>query len=416
MKITDVQEYTQNQFEAYRQRRLSQYIKFLDKDVNFITYYSINKIESTYTIGNGDVDVYFGEEASPLKYNLVHNMPVYGLGVFTAMSEYNERENGHNPSALQGELIFLPNVLDPVEGDWFVIDIFNKHQLFKINAVSQILIKSKPHFVASYHTEAPEELDDLNKQVVAEYTAIFDNIGTQDKVIISNEEYSLRDQYTKIYKEYFEYYKNTFFKPKLSIFEYITDKYTENTGRLVHYIDKYMIKFMENNRIGILDELLKDRLMLDYNHLIDNDDYRVYKKSLYWAIENKDVSNIIEDCKYITYDKINSPFTVIHGMNEEWYFTSEGFSNEETISSIEFDISEIVKKYMERDTSISMSNPYSRVLSIIVNYMYGNKIMPGYFHGIIEKITELQEYELIPIIMYIIRDQIYTFTRTSRII
>ena len=53
---------------------------------------------------------------------------------------------------------------------------------------------------------------------------------------------------------------------------------------------------------------------------------------------------------------------------------------------------------------------------MIVNYMYGNMILPGYFEGIIGELTNIQEYELIPIIMYILREQINGLVKTNNIL
>ena len=52
LKILNVQEYRKDQYDSYRKRRTSQFIKFLDKNVDFVTYFSINKAESTYSLEN----------------------------------------------------------------------------------------------------------------------------------------------------------------------------------------------------------------------------------------------------------------------------------------------------------------------------------------------------------------------------
>ena len=53
---------------------------------------------------------------------------------------------------------------------------------------------------------------------------------------------------------------------------------------------------------------------------------------------------------------------------------------------------------------------------MITNYMHGNIILPGYFEGIIGELSSVEEYELIPVIMYIIREQINGLTKTSDIL
>ena len=60
MRIMDVQEFKTDQYENYRERRTSQFIKFLDKDVDFVTYFQINKnISTTSCPVNSFFDVSF---------------------------------------------------------------------------------------------------------------------------------------------------------------------------------------------------------------------------------------------------------------------------------------------------------------------------------------------------------------------
>ena len=415
MKILNVQEYRKDQYDSYRKRRTSQFIKFLDKNVDFVTYFSINKAESTYSIENHSVDSYIGND-SPVKYNKINNLPVYGFPVISNENDFDLENGGLSNDSYEGELIFLPEIIEPSEGDAFILDIFNRNILFMINSVNQTVLKSKPHYIVRFHACVPDYLPKLYKQVVGEYNAIFDNIGTQDKVIISNNEYDLKEQYKDIYRDFYDYYKNAFFKNRLTLFELTLDQ-TTDTGHTIHYIDKFLQKFMEDNRIIITDSLLRTNLVMDYNNLFDGNDFRTYKKSLYWAITNRDISNIPDKVNFINIEKINSPFTVTYATNSNWYFTSEDYCTKSQNSfGVDFNIEEIIKRYLSRDTSIDGNKPYTRVLSMITNYMYGNVILPGYFEGIIGEINEIEEYELIPVIMYIIREQINGLTKTSNIL
>lgn len=416
MKILDVQELRKKQYDEFRKRRASQFIKFLDKDVDFVTYFSINKVESTYALENNNVDSYIGSD-SPVRYNKINNLPVYGIAQINDSNGFDDENGGLTNDDFTGEMILLPNIIEPSEGDAFILNIFNENRLFIVNAVSQTILKSKPHYVLSYHIVPPEYLDKIVKQVSSEFNAIFDNIGTEDKVIISNNDYDLRENYKDIYKEFYDYYINSFFKEKLTLFEITLTDHQLVKDKEVHYIDKFLLKFMFDNRIIVLDELLRDNLLLDYNNLFDSNDFKTYKNSLYWAIYNRDISNMNEEWNFISIDKINSPFALSYSTNSNWYFTSEDFITRNNNSfGLEFDFSTIINKYLQKDTSISRENPYTKVLSIIVNYMCGNTIMPGYFSGIIGNLTQVQEYELIPVIMYIIKEQINSLTKLNTII
>lgn len=415
MKILDVKELKKQQFDNFRKRRASQYMRFLDKSVDFVTYYSINAIESTYALENGNVDSYIGYD-SPVKYSRISNLPVYGIQQIMDLNEFDDENSGLTNDSYEGDMILLPEILEPKEGDAFILNIYDENRLFVVNEVKQPILKAKPHYLLSFHIVPPEYLDKINKQVTEDFFAIFDNIGTQDKVIISSADYDMKENYIAIYKNFSEYYKNAFFKRKLSVFETLLPERTENTNRDIHYIDKFLQKFMTDERIIVMDKLLNDNLLLDYNNIFDSDDYIYYKKSLPWAIANRDISNMDDNKNYIYLDKINSPFALFHSYNDDWYFTSERYDSVKYGNAVYFNFDEIIKRYMDKDVSISSEDPYTRVLSIITNHLHGNRIAPGYFSGIIGSMTTIQEYELIPIILFIIRSQIDMLTNLNIIL
>lgn len=415
MKILDVKELKKQQFDNFRKRRASQYMRFLDKSVDFVTYYSINAIESTYALENGNVDSYIGYD-SPVKYSRISNLPVYGIQQIMDLNEFDDENSGLTNDSYEGDMILLPEILEPKEGDAFILNIYDENRLFVVNEVKQPILKAKPHYLLSFHIVPPEYLDKINKQVTEDFFAIFDNIGTQDKVVISSADYDMKENYIAIYKNFSEYYKNAFFKRKLSVFETLLPERTENTNRDIHYIDKFLQKFMTDERIIVMDKLLNDNLLLDYNNIFDSDDYIYYKKSLPWAIANRDISNMDDNKNYIYLDKINSPFALFHSYNDDWYFTSERYDSVKYGNAFYFNFDEIIKRYMDKDVSISSEDPYTRVLSIITNHLHGNRIAPGYFSGIIGSMTTIQEYELIPIILFIIRSQIDMLTNLNIIL
>lgn len=405
MRIMDVQEFRTDQYENYRERRTSQFIKFLDKDVDFVTYYHINKNLSTTEIGNNNIDSFIGDD-SPVRYNKINNLPVYGMPVFDSRNDYDTDNAGFTGEGFSGEILLLPNIIEPCEGDCFILDVFDNRRFFVINAVEQIILKSKPHYVLQFHAGIPDYLEKLNNQVVEEYNAIFDNIGTHDKVVMSTKEYDMRANYLDIYNDLMDYYLHKFFKSKITMFE--MDVITNTTcSNMVKYVDKFLTKFMEKNRLIVMDKLTKGCLMLDYNALYDGDDYLEYKNTLYWAIENKDMSKF-KQTAYIILKKLDSPFALLTGATDETYYVSDyssGMAPAECIYNIEYDTSELIYRYKAHDISTDGST-HSRVMAIIINYLKDTIIMPGYFTNLTGEMSTLEEYMYIPIILYIIREQI----------
>lgn len=407
MRIMDVQEFRTDQYERYRERRTSQFIKFLDKDVDFVTYFHINKNLSTTEYGNNNIDSYIGKD-SPVRYNKINNLPVYGFPVIGDMNGYDNDNAGFTADGFSGELIMLPNIIEPCEGDCFILDVFSRRQFFQVTQVEQIVLKSKPHYVVQFHIGIPDYLPQLMKQTVEEYNAIFDNIGTHDKVVMSNKDYNTRMNYIDIYNDLMDYYLNTFFKPKITMFEMETlVSNANNCNALVKYVDKFLTKFMEKNRVIVMDKLTKGSLLLDYNALYDGDDYLEYKDTLYWAVENRDMHRL-KKCSYIVLKELSSPFALLTGQTNEKYYLSEYFTNlepAECIYNIPYDNSEIITRYENKDISMDGSAE-SKIMYILINHMKNVPILPGYFCGLYGEMDLLKEYMYIPIILFIIRDQI----------
>lgn len=414
MRIMDVQQFKANQYEKYQERRTSQYLRFLDKNVDFVTYYSINKALSTTELGNFNIDSYIGKD-SPVRYNKINNLPVYGIAEIRTPNEYEDELGGFTANH-SDELVMLPEIIEPCEGDCFIINIYNENKFFVVTQVTQIVLKSRPHYVLTYEIGMPDYLPQLNRQVTDEFNAIFDNIGTQDKVVISHNEYTLMENYKDIYCQLMNYYIDTYFKRKITMFK--IDITIFPTPDILSYVDKFLQKFMEKNRIIVMDELTKGALLLDYNALYDDDDYLEYMKSIYWAIENKNMNNI-EKCKYIILDELYSPFSLITGETSKTFYVSQYFSmtpgGDNCVKAIAYDNSEIIERYLEKDASHDTSAK-SMVMAIITNYLHSVIIPPGYFESLYNKMTKLEEYMYLPIILFIIREQINGLRRKTNII
>lgn len=406
MRILDVQKHISDQYEKYRVRRTSQFLRFLDKNVDFVTYYNINKRLSTGELGTHSIDSYIGTD-SPIRYNKISNLPVYGIANINEMNEFDVDSGGFNGDGYTGDLIMLPNILEPLEGDCFVIDYFNKNIFFIVDEVTQIVLKAEPHYQVRFHIGIPEYIYQLEKQTVEHYYAIFDNIGTQDRVIVSDKNYSLASEYMTIYKEIHDYYISKFFNKRETLFMIKNRSY----GCLKEdedFVDRYLIKFMIDNRIIIFDQLLKSTLTID-NNSIFNADYIFleYRKSLYHAIEIKSVQNLI-NAKYLSIIHVDSPFSLRRGRKDELLTVSSEFSEEKPDINkwkVELDYPDILDRVNRRDIHVS-DDVYDHVISTIVKYMHNTIIAPGYFRNFIDTIdNDIDEYMYLPIILYIIREQ-----------
>lgn len=406
MRILDVQKHINDQYEKFRVRRTSQFLRFLDKNVDFVTYYNINKRLSTGELGNHTIDSYIGKD-SPIRYNKISNLPVYGIANIQDMNDFDQDSGGFTGEGYSGDLIMLPNILEPLEGDCFVIDYFNRNIFFIVDEVTQIVLKAEPHYHVKFHIGIPEYIYQLENQVVESYHAIFDNIGTQDKVIVSDKNYNLAAEYMAIYKDMHDYYIAKFFNKRETLFM-IKNRSYPCLKEDEDFVDRYLIKFMIDNRIIIFDNLLKTTLTIDNNSIFNsNYIYLEYRKSLYSAIEHRSIQNLIP-ASYLSIIQIDSPFSLRHGRHDEMLTVSSYYSvekPEENKWKIPLNYADIINRVQQRDIHTS-DDIYDHIMSIIVKYMHKSIIAPGYFNNFIDSIdNELDEYMYLPIILYIIRDQ-----------
>lgn len=419
MRIMDVQKFIESQYKANEKRRVSQYIRFIDKDVDFVTYFSINKILSTSSIGNFTVDSYIGKD-SPVRYNKINNFPIYGFPLFNEENSYDEENAGLNMDSFQGEILMLPEIIEPSEGDCFILDMYNKNRFFIITEVREIVLKGRSHYSLSFTAGIPDYLPQLQSQVVDEYNAIFDNIGTADRVVISNKDYQLKAVYESVYKSMYSYYIHKFFNKRKTLFQ--VDVSAGPTP--IKLTDIFCTKFMTDNRIIIMDKLLKECLVLDYNKLYDDNDYFEYTNTLYWAVENKDFRKM-KGTNYIVVKKMISPFSLSISQNNSDVYLSEIYNSDRIIdsdpvnsyNSVSFDFQSIIDRINSNSFYIS-ENAIDSCISVIVRYFNDDKIIyPGYFSRIeFDKMSEIEQYMLIPIILYIIRYNIYGLTKLNNII
>ena len=208
-----------NNIFKYEDKLNSQYTRFLDQTPTYVTYYNINSIETTVDLGFSNVEKILGN-GSPIKYSEVKNLPVYGMEQIQL--QLDEDEEGLN-SSFDAELIILPDTIQPYPDDFFIIEHKGFEFLFRVTNVEYDTIKSnnffKIQFTVKYVT--PEESVKILKQVTEKYTCVVENIGTQDRCIIEDDEYALLLQMKALYKEISERYKLFFYRKKYNAFVYI---------------------------------------------------------------------------------------------------------------------------------------------------------------------------------------------------
>ena len=229
---------------------------------------------------------------SPLRFNLIHNMYVYGIDRITLQLENGEM--GIEGSEITGEVIILPNTIVPYPGDYFSINMTKKKYLFQIRHVTpDTLENGANYYKAEYKLEYLSD-DRLVPLVVKEFNFVSGNIGTNYSPVLSNTGYNLAkilDDTAVLLKQYFHglFYNN---KVQTYTFVYLYEVCTNGMNSSYFY-DPYLIEFIIKNKI-----LANSGDRYDYidHKTFPRSDFPIkYSKSLWRVIETKD-KNSINSC------------------------------------------------------------------------------------------------------------------------
>lgn len=228
-----------NNIFKYEDKLNSQYTRFLDQTPTYVTYYNINTIETTVDLGFSNVEKILGK-GSPIRYSEIKNLPIYGIEQIQMNIE--EIEAGLS-SSYDGEFIMLPDTVHPYPDDFFILEHKGFDFLFRVTGVDYDTIKSnnfyKVEFTVKYVTK--EESIRILDQVNEKYTCIVENIGTQDRCIIEDEQYRLLMRMKELYNEIAERYKLFFYKKKYNSFVFV-----EPPGNIFIY-DRYITHFIQKH-------------------------------------------------------------------------------------------------------------------------------------------------------------------------
>jgi hypothetical protein len=387
--------------------------------VAFPRYFAINKNLSTTGFGSNTIDSYIGVD-SPIKYDRIENLPIYGMPEINNESEFDETY-GTSSEGYSGEATILPGVMIPSEGECFVLEYFNKRILFFVNEVVEQTIKANPAYIIRFSIESADKIALIERQVVSSSIAIFDNIGTENRVIIESTDYAEVTRLTSIYKELRDYFINKFFKRKTTTFE-LNVSYSVGDTDKINMVDKFMQKFLTDNRIIIMDLLLKDTLTLDYNGLYRDGDDFIYSNTLFNAVTNKNI-DLLEGNYYIDVDKLDTPFSLFKGYSDDTLYVSTGYlqsnANTDAIPYIKWDmttIAQTIKDNVDVDLNTAVVD-YNKLVSLISFYFNNKEITSNFLKGIVTSITaramtDIEKYMMYPIIMYIIRYTIESKTKS----
>lgn len=296
--------YYEKQIEIYAKNKVGQFSKYLDKTPTFVEYYHINRVLSRADVGSQSVKAEVGPN-SPIRYNKIKEFPLYGLSELKPDLNYDE--NGLDIDLDLSGLIILPGTIHPTPGDFFYfkfpgMDIgilwrvtskeFNTVQsndFYQIDA--EIYATSKPTDKASTYNQ-------LQKQVVEEYTCIFENVGTNDACIVKNDQYTqaqyLGTYITNLMNSYYEVFYNR------DVGTFVGLGMWNETPTYLY--DIFLIRFMKEVDLWEVGDGAERVVALTYDDIPPVNFDSQYRKTLWYALQKKSASSMAPYQYYYTYE------------------------------------------------------------------------------------------------------------------
>lgn len=394
-KLLNTKTYIDENIFKYEERLSSQYNIFLDKSPTFTIYYHINNLNSITDTGFQNIEKVLGKD-SPIRFQKIKDFPIYGID--TMKLDLQDDEEGLNIS-YEGEGIILPNTIVPMPNDFFIITYLGKRYVFMVTGINYDTIKSNGFYSINYQLKSIDDTDfeEMEDQVLENYTCIYDNIGTEDKCLLQDDELEIYKKLDDLYTKLVTRYKVLFYSKRFNslLFHGTNQKYI---------YDKYLTHFVEENKLLNMPD--------DYDTMVlCNEDYvkefdLEYELSFYNCIEEKNRDDLkparAMDIN-ITYP--NSVFTQYSANNIKsvWFIPSGGYEyvrddfirniHHNTMPKIKHPIEELLIKYFNDGIeSISMIN-IEELSKYRIKY-------------------DRKDFILVPVLLFILRYYVEKFMKT----
>lgn len=303
MPITSVEKskYVSQQQDFLWNLRVGQYAKFLDKNPIFVTYYPISHAQSRVDAGSGSAYEYIGPH-SPIRYNRVKEVPIFNFPD-TIRPEVERDEGGYNISSELSDITFIPGTVRPREGDCMLVKISGALPLlYQCTEFRHNSIQSNDYYFGDFTlVDVDQEyVAYIDKQVVDKYVCHFENIGTNQKILISEEEDKAGGDLDDLIAKLKDFYKDAFYNEEVDGFVL----YDGNRWGTQWYYDIFLTRFINESQI-YEDDSSDYTLILPYLELEPLDFSARYKRMVWFAVLNRTV-DYFNQYNYFVPDWIHS--------------------------------------------------------------------------------------------------------------
>lgn len=278
------------------------YSRFMEDAPVFVTWYRQSLEETTTDKGLGTVETNIG--LSGKKFNKIYHVPLYKVD----KSSFNlDSEDIGLSGSYKSSANLVMDTIRPIPEDYFVFEFQDGKYLFKVTNTEIDTIESNNYYSIEFKYDR-ENLGEIEKQVVCSYSCIFENIGSDEKTIIKNEDLNVLTNLTNIYHDVCNAYYDTFFNQMCSSFTYRdldTDRY---------YYDPYVTEYIIRNELFTFKNVL-DSYAFDHVIELPKDFLKRYKSSIFYNFwQKKPFSTKIRPIK------IQDPLTYFQKSGLPYYY------------------------------------------------------------------------------------------------
>lgn len=376
---------------------------FNDKKALPVDYYNINNNQSTLDKGlkiNYDND---GKD-TPFRYNLIHDMYLYGIDRVATSLESGEF--GISGSEISGDAYILPDTITPYPGDHFVINMIKQRYQFIVSSVSTDTFDNGGNYYKIEYSLIHNDDSRLSGNVIEEFKFVSGNIGTEFTPILQSQKYDVCKNLDDVCVNLKQLFKGLYFNNKVQTYTFVHLYYVCQTGMNSDFFyDPYMIEFCIRNKILYNSGDKYD--YIDHKTNLKPDFNIKYSKSIWKVIENRE-KNLLPECKHSsTALFIDDPGTIFSTRYEKYFeltYAAHDTALETYASALNILDPQIIGHILENQLFPSDSK-YAKYNLLIKYFNFDDHIgtediLP--LERIIETENTMENYFLIPMIIYII--------------
>lgn len=282
MAITSVEssKYISQQQKYLSNIRIGQFAKFLNKNPMFVTYYPINNAESRTDAGTGAVHEDIGPR-SPVRYNKIRQLPAFNIPELKP--EVLNDEGGYDMEMDLNDITFIAGTIRPRPGDCMRIDIAGAPSLlYQCTAYRHNTIQSNDYYLGDYHLLDIDQdyIKLIENQVEQTFTCKFENIGTNQKILMTDEDESKAADAQELIDALTDFYNDAFYNAEV-------DGFVLRDGNPPYgtqwYVDNHLTRFINESEIFVNDNS-DHTVVLPYLDILELNFDMNHKRTVWTAV------------------------------------------------------------------------------------------------------------------------------------